>query len=109
MPRFTALSPDEVSIHERTAREIAAEEGVSVSSVRNRRWRKANPAKWNATKKRNYDRGSHTHNGGDSWTVREMDRIVDSDKPTDRELSKELGRSVMAIQVMRCRIRKGPR
>lgn len=108
MPRFTSLSPDEVSI-EKTAREIAAEEGISVSGVENRRWRQANPKKWSAYQRRYYERGNHTHNGGDSWTTHEMDRIVDPDKPSDRELSKELGRSMRAIQIMRCRIRKGSR
>jgi len=33
-------------------------------------------------------------------------RIVAPDRPNDRKLAEELGRSVQAIQVWRCRLKK---
>lgn len=41
-----------------------------------------------------------------SWTQHEIDLVLAHDMP-DRELSDKLQRSVMSIQLMRCRAKKG--
>lgn len=40
------------------------------------------------------------------WTLHEVDKVMAQDKP-DRELSKEIKRSIGAIQTMRCKVRNG--
>lgn len=43
------------------------------------------------------------------WTQREINAILDDGGKTDAELSVELNRSIMAIQVKRCFAKKGER
>jgi ParB/RepB/Spo0J family partition protein len=45
-------------------------------------------------------------NHRDEWSMSHLDQIVAADRPSDRELSKKLGRTVIAIQVMRTQLRK---
>lgn len=70
-------------------------------------WRKKNPDKWNACKKRNYKKGSkNKQHHREEWTMREDARITDPNRPKDRVLAEELGRTVLAIQLRRCRLNK---
>ena len=56
-------------------------------------------------KARYYGKTTNADNRCQPWSVHEMEAIINKGK-TDTELSKELGRSVKAIQVMRCKARK---
>lgn len=59
----------------------------------------------NRHRKASYAKGrEYTINGKCQWTVEDMDKVLKHDKP-DRELAKEIGRSVQAIQIMRSRIK----
>jgi len=69
----------------------------------NKRWRKKNPAKRLAGKTRYYAQTQGAPNTGKHWTMTEVERITATDRPTDRELYTELGRSVKAIQIKRVR------
>ncbi len=40
------------------------------------------------------------------WTDREMNAITAPDRPSDEELSLKLDRSILAIQVRRCKLGK---
>ena len=64
-------------------------------------WRKKYNKKWQKQKKRYYDK---TVTGlYHFWTMQEIDLMLNF-KGTDTQLSKILGRSVMAIQIKRCNI-----
>ena len=41
-----------------------------------------------------------------TWTQKEIDQVIAHEIP-DRKLSEKLQRSVMSIQIMRCRAKKG--
>ena len=56
-------------------------------------------------KSRYYGKTQDAENRGQPWTADEMIAILNKSK-TDTELSKEMGRSVKAIQVMRSRAKK---
>jgi hypothetical protein len=56
-------------------------------------------------KARYYGKTTDAENRRQPWTVDEMIAILNKSK-TDTELSKEIGRSVKAIQVMRSRAKK---
>ncbi len=43
-------------------------------------------------------------NHGQEWTTRDIRRITDPNRPSDRDLSRELGRSVAAIRSMRATV-----
>lgn len=60
----------------------------------------------NKTRKKNYQQTANAPNGKRIWTVRDIDIVMAHEK-TDREISKQIGRSVQAIQIMRARINKG--
>ena len=59
--------------------------------------------------KRNRDVSNNMRNGGEEWTDHEKERVLDEDRPSDRELSSELGRSVQAIQARRSILLKDSR
>ncbi len=65
--------------------------------------------KWAKTarsqKRRYYGRTAYADNGGQAWTENEIDIVMKHEKP-DREIASEIGRSVQAIQIMRCKIKK---
>jgi len=70
-------------------------------------WRRANRDRFDRSKKRNYARGKkNPFNEKQEWTIEDSMRIVAPDRPNDRKLAEELGRSVQAIQVWRCRLKK---
>lgn len=73
----------------------------------NKRWRRRNPGAWNDSKKRNYERGAvNTENEKRRYAPEELERIIASDRPCDRQLAIELGRSVQALQVKRSYLMK---
>jgi hypothetical protein len=83
----------------------------SAKAVRERqlRWRKQNRQAWRrmrAAQKRRYYQQSQTNNRrkGKRWTPAEDARITATDRPTDRKLSKAMGRSVQTIQQRRLRL-----
>lgn len=59
----------------------------------------------NAQKHRYYGKTQNAANRCMSWTENELDAIMRKEK-TDMEISAEIGRSVKAIQVMRCKMKK---
>jgi hypothetical protein len=86
-------------------------EDPKISRARHLRWRAANPEKWRrmriaqkkryyaATRKRNRRRFK-------KWTVEEDRQIFAKRRPSDRELSSALGRSMKAIHARRLKLRK---
>lgn len=70
----------------------------------NRKWRLANPEKRYADKARYYTRmRKGATNTGRRWKGEDVELILNSPL-TDRELSRQLGRSVEAIQVKRAKV-----
>ena len=74
------------------------------------RWRKQNRKAWRrmrAAQKRRYYQQSQNNNRRKKkrWTPAEDARITAADRPSDRKLSKALGRSVQAIQQHRSCLR----
>jgi len=68
-------------------------------------WRKKNPQKWAAMKKKNYSKSrKNAINGNRLWKAEDVALITAEDRPTDAELSKLIGRSVQAIQVKRAKL-----
>jgi hypothetical protein len=73
---------------------------------RHRRWRQDNPKAYRRMrarqKRRYYDQFlKNNRRRFKRWTPAEIANITAKDRPTDRELSKALGRSVQAIQSQR--------
>jgi hypothetical protein len=82
---------------------------VDVKNVyrRTKDWRRKNPEKYNVLKKKNYSSTrKNARNRKQAWDLSDITTIMAPDRPCDRELSKLIGRSVQAIQVMRSRITK---
>jgi hypothetical protein len=72
----------------------------------NRKWRQANPERFNEHKKNNYAQTrKNAHNSSLPWSKNEEAAITAEARPSDRELSKKLGRSVQAIQIHRSRMK----
>ncbi len=75
---------------------------------RNKRWRKNRPQIWLAGKKRYYDKSRMTaSNAGQYWTADDIQFVIDRKFP-DSFIAEIIGRSVMAIQMMRLRLKKKP-
>ncbi len=73
----------------------------------NKAWRKEYPLKWQLTKQRYYKQfQKNAHNRGRIWSLFDV-AIVMGKFDTDRNLSKQLGRSVKAIQCLRVRMKGG--
>lgn len=72
----------------------------------NKAWRQAHPERRAADRKRHYAQTQGAPNTRRPWTSADLNRIVADDRPSDRVLSAELGRSMQAISIMRSRIRK---
>ena len=70
----------------------------------NKRWRYRNPALRHAATKRYYQKTQNAVNGGHRYTDKEIKMIVEHKIP-DSQLSKEIGRSVGAIQKLRYKLR----
>lgn len=75
--------------------------------------RKRHPQTRNRQRQRYYDVNRadprNTRNSRDEWTLVDMNAITAPDKPSDRELSAKLGRSMKAIQVKRVKIKASER
>ena len=72
-----------------------------------KRWRFRHPKERHTDKKRYYNRHNKNRiNSRAEWTLSEMALIVAPDRPLDRILSQKLGRSVEAVQIKRCRLKK---
>ena len=69
-------------------------------------WRKRHPDKWNEEKKKYYSQFSNAPNDHERYSDDEFKMILEHNIP-DRELSKQIGRSVRAIQIMRSRLKDG--
>lgn len=65
------------------------------------KWRNAN----NAQKKRYYKKTQNARNSKLFWTKEDIELVMEH-KISDSELSKVIGRSVLAIQKMRCKQKK---
>ena len=70
------------------------------------RWRQENPKAYRLMrarqKRRYYDQfRNNSRRRFKRWTQAEIERITAKDRPTDRVLSKDLGRTVQAIQSQR--------
>ncbi len=81
-------------------------EDPKASRARHLRWREANPEKWRrmrgAQKKRYYARTRvKNRRRFKKWTPDEDRQIIAKRRPTDRELSSTLGRSMQAIYARR--------
>ena len=63
----------------------------------NKRWRKKNPAKRNAARKRYYAKSQNAPNHKQRYTEDEVEMILKHEMP-DSELAKRIGRSIQAIQ-----------
>lgn len=71
----------------------------------NKRWRLNNPKKWAAQKKRNYEQGKpHTAKLRRPWSEDDDHIITSLCRPEDRELAKQLNRSVQSIQGRRSKL-----
>ena len=76
------------------------------SYAANKKWKLKHPAKCLEGKKRNYaTTAGNNANYYQEYTTREDTLILDSPL-TDRQLHHIIGRSVQAIQVRRCKLKK---
>jgi hypothetical protein len=85
---------------------VGGRESAEVVRERQLRWRKEHRKAWRqmraAQKRRYYEQSqSNDRRKGIRWTPAEDARITAEDRPTDRKLSKALGRSMQAIQQRR--------
>ena len=85
---------------------MSERESADVVRGRQVRWRDQNRKAWRqmrAGQKRRYYRRSRKNNRrkGKRWTPVEDAKITAADRPTDRKLSIQMGRSVQAIQQCR--------
>jgi hypothetical protein len=81
------------------------------SRARHLRWRDANREKWKRMRmgqKKRYYVATRKHNRSrfKKWTAEEDRRIIAKRRPTDRELSITLGRSMRAICARRMKLRE---
>lgn len=82
---------------------------MSSGYEKTKRWRLCHPKKRYRQKKRYCARHRDTFEEGRNahtrWTRTEMDRITAPNRPPDTILTKELGRSLQAIQIKRNKIK----
>ena len=74
----------------------------------NKKWRRDNPKKWAAMKKRNYAQSAgkdKNNNHKQEWALMDIS-LLESNLLSDRELHKIIGRSVQAIQIKRTRMKE---
>jgi hypothetical protein len=80
------------------------------NAARMRRWRATEKGRdmFYAQKRKNYAQTrAGARNRKTVWTCEEDAVITAAARPTDRVLAGQLGRSVQAIQVRRCKLQKG--
>jgi len=72
------------------------------------RWRAVNPEKWKRMRQAQYYAATRKNKRrrGKAWTTEEDRMIVAKRRPSDRELSAKLGRSMQAIYRRRTKLRK---
>jgi hypothetical protein len=85
---------------------VGGGESPETKRKRQLRWRQEDPKAYKrmrARQKRRYCDQFQKNNRRrfKRWTAAEIERITAKDRPTDRELSKALGRTVQAIQSQR--------
>jgi hypothetical protein len=68
--------------------------------------RRKNQAQRNKQRHDNYHQTAFARNSHQEWTVAHLERITSPDRPCDRVLSKEMGRSVSSIQTQRYFLKK---
>lgn len=77
----------------------------------NKKWRHDHPKKWSEQKARqramNRTSIGATTKTWRPWTIEEACLIIAENRSTDRELSAQLGKTMVAIQMMRHRINSG--
>ncbi len=71
----------------------------------NKKWRKKYPSKWHKGKLRYYQKSQGKQNSWKRWTYEEEKMVMDHSM-TDTQLSDKLGKSVMAIQIKRGRLKR---
>jgi len=71
----------------------------------NKKWRLGHTIKRNVGRKRYYKQTQGARNTGKRWSGEDKEEALFSGAP-DRDLSREIGRSVAAIQVKRCKLWK---
>ena len=73
-------------------------------------WRKRHPEQRARERKRYYtkhrENPQNKTNAGQEWTLREIDCITAKDRLCDTVLGILMGRSVEAIQIARCKLKK---
>jgi hypothetical protein len=89
---------------------VGGQESAEVVRERQLRWREENRNEWrkmrSAQKRRYYEQSKkNNRRKGLRWSEAEDARITAKDRPTDRKLSKALGRSMQAIQQRRSSVR----
>jgi hypothetical protein len=67
-------------------------------------WRDRNRPKVLAQRKRYYQKTSGALRTQERWTPEDISRILDVNRPSDRELAKELNRSMKSISVKRTKV-----
>ena len=92
--------------HERQSHNVGGRESAEIVRERQLRWRKEHRKAWRqmraAQKRRYYEQSQRNdRRKGIRWTLAEDARIAAKDRPTDRKLSKTMGRSMQAIQQRR--------
>lgn len=70
-----------------------------------KRWRKKHRKAWAASKKRSHNKGPvNRTKHRKSWDKNDELRIMDPNRPTDRALGLELGRTLVAIRSHRAKL-----
>ncbi len=73
----------------------------------NKKWRKNHPEIWGKGKQRYYNQFNNNNaQRREKWTAGDINLIIEKET-SDRNLSKLLGRSVLAIQVKRSSLKNG--
>lgn len=72
-----------------------------------KKWRQNHTEARNELRSRYYKSGAlYNHNHRVTWTSAEDMQITDPNRPCDRVLARKLKRTIGAIQVERCRLRR---
>lgn len=79
---------------------------MTINYEYHKKWRKKNPDKRNAERKRNYRRTQFANRNQGQRYDQDHDWLILNSPFTDRELHKIIGRSVQAIQIRRSRLKQ---
>ena len=77
-----------------------------MSYANTKRWRDKNPKKVQEFREKYYKKPQRVEKEGLDWTAEEIKLIMSKTDLSDRELSEQLGRSVLSIQVRRSKEKK---